>query len=75
MLVLDLPVGAAPICGRAYHRYRSSRRKSGGGRGPTMPLLDFFIGAHAQLMGWLVATRDTERFRLYFPEVELIEPS
>ncbi len=72
--LLDLPSGVAPICGRAYYRYRASRRKSGGGTVPTMPLPDFFIGAHAELMGWRLATRDTERFRLYFPKVELIEP-
>jgi len=39
-----------------------------------MPLPDFFIGAHALVMGWKLATRDTERYRLYFPKVELIEP-
>jgi len=26
------------------------------------------------LMGWKLATRDPERFRLYFERVELIEP-
>jgi predicted nucleic acid-binding protein len=70
--VLDLPANAAPICGRAYRQYRLSRRKSGGGHGPITPLPDFFIGAHAELMSWRLATRDTERFRLYFPQVELL---
>jgi predicted nucleic acid-binding protein len=37
-------------------------------------LPDFFVGAHAELMGWKLATRDMERYRLYFPDVELIEP-
>lgn len=72
--IIDLPVAAAPICGRAYIRYRSARRRSRGGDAPAMPLPDFFIGAHAELMGWKLATRDTERFRLYFPNVELLEP-
>ena len=31
------------------------------------PLPDFFIGAHAELMGWPLATRDKERYRRYFP--------
>jgi predicted nucleic acid-binding protein len=74
MVVLDLPVDAAAICGRAYRRYRLARTRSGGGKAPSMPLPDFFIGAHAELMGWKLATRDVERYRIYFPTVELIEP-
>jgi predicted nucleic acid-binding protein len=72
--ILDVPAQASFICGHAYDKYRSSRRKSGGGRGSRIPLPDFFIGAHAQLMGWKLATRDSERFRLCFEKVELIEP-
>ena len=72
--IFDIPVAAAPICGRAYRKYRVARRKSGGGKGSSIPLPDFFIGAHAELMGWELATRDSERFRLYFPKVKLIEP-
>jgi len=73
--LFDLPAEAAPICGRAYRQYRLLRRKSGAGKAPSTPLPDFFIGAHAELMGWNLATRDSERFRLYFPKVKLIEPS
>jgi hypothetical protein len=32
-------------------------------------------GAHAELMGWKLATRDVERYGIYFPAVELIEPT
>jgi predicted nucleic acid-binding protein len=71
--IIDLPVAAAAICGRAYRRYRMARRSSGGGRAPSVPLPDFFIGAHAELMGWKLATRDVERYRIYFPAVELID--
>ena len=74
IVVLDLPVDAAAICGRAYRRYRLARTRSGGGKAPSMPLPDFFIGAHAELMGWKLATRDVERYRIHFPTVELIEP-
>lgn len=73
--VLDLPTGAAAICGRAYRRYRFARRKSGGGEAPSVPLPDFFIGAHAELMRWKLATRDVDRYRIYFPTVELIDPT
>ncbi len=72
--VLDLPFAAAATCGCAYRRYRLVRRRSGGGEAPSIPLPDFFVGAHAELMGWKLATRDMERYRLYFPDVELIEP-
>jgi len=72
--IIDLPARAAPICGQAYRRYRLSRKKSRGGQPPSVPLPDFFIGAHAELMGWKLATRDVERYRTYFPAVELIEP-
>jgi len=73
--LFDLPSQAAPICGAAYARYRAARRRSGGGRASSIPLPDFFIGAHAELMGWPLATRDTERYRRYFPNVKLIEPT
>jgi predicted nucleic acid-binding protein len=73
--IIDLPARAAAICGRAYRRYRLARRRSGAGKAPSVPLPDFFIGAQAELMGWKLATRDVERYRLYFPAVELIEPA
>ena len=73
--LLDVPARAAAICGKAYRKYRLARRESAGGFAPATPLPDFFIGAHAELMGWKLATRDSERFRLYFPDVELIEPA
>ena len=72
--ILDLPAAAAGLCARAYTQYRAARKQSGGGDAPAIPLPDFFIGAHAELMGWKLATRDTERFRAYFPRVELITP-
>jgi hypothetical protein len=75
IVVLDVPVAAAAICGLAYRRYRLARTRSGGGKAPSVPLPDFFIGAHAELMGWKLATRDVERYRIYFPAVELIEPT
>jgi len=74
ILLVDVPANAAALCGRAYRRYLMARKKSGGGKAPIMPLPDFFIGAHAELMGWKLATRDVERYRIYFPAVELIEP-
>lgn len=70
--IMDVPGAAAASCGRAYSRYREARRRSGGSKAPHVPLPDFFIGAHAELMGWKLATRDTERYRRYFPGVQLV---
>ena len=75
LAIVDLPAAASALCARAYTRYRLTRRKSGGGEAPHIPLPDFFIGAHAELMGWKLATRDVERYRTYFPAIELIEPA
>lgn len=63
-----LPREAAFLAGKCFLRYR--RR---GGR-KTLPLPDFLIGAHAAIDGLPIVTRDCERFRTYFPTVELISP-
>jgi hypothetical protein len=31
-------------------------------------------GSHAEIMGWKLATRDTERMARYFPRVVLLTP-
>ena len=72
--ILDIPAAAAAVCGKAHRRYALSRRASGGGAAPKIPLPDFFIGAHAEIMGWKLATRDTERIARYFPRVKLVTP-
>jgi predicted nucleic acid-binding protein len=72
--VLDIPAAAAAVCGKAHRRYALARRASGGGLAPKIPLPDFFIGAHAEIMRWKLATRDTERISQYFPKVHLLTP-
>jgi predicted nucleic acid-binding protein len=72
--ILDVPAAAASVCGHAHRRYSLSRRASGGGMAPKVPLPDFFIGAHAEIMGWKLATRDSERIARYFPKVHLLTP-
>jgi predicted nucleic acid-binding protein len=74
LVVHDVPTAAACVCGRAYRCYVIARRRSGRGASPKMPLPDFFIGAHAEVMGWKVATRDQGRFEKYFPKVALVTP-
>lgn len=59
---------AAFLAGKAFVGYR----RAGGRR--RSPLPDFFIGAHAAVLGWPLLTRDPGRYRTYFPTVELIAP-
>jgi len=72
--ILDVPAVAAPLCATAYLAYRRQRAAESGKDSPRLPLPDFFIGAHAQVMGWSVATVDPARFGTYFPTVPLKVP-
>jgi hypothetical protein len=72
--ILDMPAAAAEPCASAYLRYRQRRRSEADLPSPSMPLPDFFIGAHAQIMGWELATADRGRFHTYFPAVGLKLP-
>ena len=65
---LALPYKAAWLAARAFAAYR----KRGGKR--SSPLPDFFIGAHAQVEGLTVLTRDWKRYKTYFPAVQLVAP-
>jgi predicted nucleic acid-binding protein len=72
--ILDVPTAAADVCAQAYRQYRKRRAPHSGVRVHTMPLPDFFIGAHAKIMGWEIATADRGRFHKYFPSVTLKMP-
>jgi predicted nucleic acid-binding protein len=65
---VDLPYDAAFLAGKAFLMYR----RRGGSRTSTLP--DFYIGAHAAVAGWGLLTRDTRRYRTYFPTVAIITP-
>ena len=64
----ELPRPALFLAGKAFALYR---RK--GGKKSNV-LADFFIGAHAAVLGCPLLTRDAPRYRSYFPSVELITP-
>jgi hypothetical protein len=64
----NIPYEAAFLAGRCFLDYR----RKGGVR--TSPLPDFFIGAHAAVAGYQLLTRDTRRYRTYFPGLDLIAP-
>src|SRR6185503_390820 len=72
--VLDIPAQAAVKCGEAYREYRAKRKRHSGKVAPKMPLPDFFIGAHADLLGLEVLTNDVERYQTYFPNLTLDTP-
>lgn len=72
--LVDLPVTAADKCGKAFRAYRHKRKAQSGKDAPRTPLPDFFIGAHAEAMGWELVTNDPDRIRNYFPKVKLVTP-
>ena len=63
-----LPWAAAFLAGKAFTAYRRNRGTA------QSPLPDFFIGAHAAIDGLVLLTRDSGRYRTYFPTVELVAP-
>ena len=64
-----IPRAALFVAGRVFQRYRAA----GGIRTGVLP--DFFLGAHAAVAGVRLLTRDTRRYRTYFPELTLIAPT
>ncbi|MFN7928141.1 MAG: type II toxin-antitoxin system VapC family toxin [Blastocatellia bacterium] len=65
---LPLPYAAGWVAAQAFLQYR----RAGGTK--TSPLPDFYIGAHAEVEGLTLVTRDVARYRTYFPTVALITP-
>jgi predicted nucleic acid-binding protein len=64
----NLPWEAAFNASRAFIVYR----RSGGAK--RSPLPDFYIGAHAELKGYTLLTRDPARYRNYFPSLRIVSP-
>jgi hypothetical protein len=68
LTLLELPRPALFLAGKAFAQYRKQ-----GGKANNV-LTDFFIGAHAAVLGYPLLTRDTRRYQSYFPSVKLIAP-
>jgi len=65
---LQIPKEALLLAGKAYLEYRKRKGTK------LSPLPDFFIGAHAAVDKLELLTRDTPRYKQYFPTVKLISP-
>jgi predicted nucleic acid-binding protein len=65
---LPLPWEAGFLAGKCFVRYR---RRGGPSRSP---LPDFYIGAHAAVAGLTLLTRDSSRYRAYFPKLKVTAP-
>jgi len=68
IVFLHIPAAAAYRASQAHRAYR----QAGGAKAATLP--DFFIGAHAQVDGHTLMTRDARRMHTYFPDVPVISP-
>ena len=68
LVLKEVPRPALFLAGKAFALYR----RKGGKK--TNVLADFFIGAHAAVLGCPLLTRDAQRYRSYFPSIELITP-
>ena len=66
--MLEIPKEALFLAGKVYLKYRKNKgiKRS--------PLPDFYIGAHAAVLGIDLITRDIATCRVYFPTVKLICP-
>ena len=62
----EIPRPALFLAGKAFQRYRAA----GGRRTGVLP--DFFIGAHAAVAGYPLLTGDIQRYRGYFPTIDLV---
>lgn len=66
--VLEMPRPALFLAGKAFVQYR----RSGGAKNNVLG--DFFIGAHSAVSDLPLLTRDTRRYKNYFPTVKLVAP-
>jgi len=63
-----LPWDAAFLAGQAFKVYRQLQGNK------TSPMPDFYIGAHALVGQFQLLTRDSARYRSYFPRLTLVAP-
>ena len=67
--VLEIPREALFLAGKVFLKYRKNKGTK------NAPLPDFFIGAHATMSRFDLITRESAKYKTYFPQVKLIVPS
>ncbi len=67
--MIDIPKEALFFAGKVFMKYKKSKGTK------SSPLPDFYIGAQAAVLGLDLVTRDTTRYKTYFPTVDLICPN
>jgi len=70
--LVPLPISAALPAAKAFAAYLDRLKKQGRMPENRVPLPDFLIGAHAKADGMKLVTRDSDRVKTYFPDVQLI---
>ena len=66
--MVEIPKPALFLASKAFLQYR----RKGGTKNNVLG--DFFIGAHAQAEKFKLLTRDSGRYKTYFPKIKLICP-
>jgi len=66
--VLEIPREALFLTGKVFLKYRRNKGTK------TSPLPDFFIGAHATVSQFELITRDSGKYKTYYPRLKLINP-
>ncbi len=66
--VLEIPREALFLAGKVFLNYRKNK----GTKSSTLP--NFFIGAHASVSSFDLITRDTAKYKTYFPNIKLVCP-
>ncbi|NOX09324.1 MAG: PIN domain-containing protein [Gammaproteobacteria bacterium] len=66
--VLEIPREALFLTGKVFLKYRKNKGTK------NAPLPDFFIGAHVSVEKFNLITRDINKYKTYFPQVNLIHP-
>jgi len=72
--LVPLPISAAVPAAKAFAVYLDRLKKERKSHENRLPLPDFLIGAHAKADGMKLVTRDPDRVRTYFPDIQLIVP-
>lgn len=66
--VLEIPREALFLTGKVFLNYRKNKGTK------NSPLPDFFIGAHATVSQFDLITRDSGKYKTYYPQLKLIDP-